>query len=135
MATTTTIGNVVTAVVNNIAKIKTAIGNATTSAAGLMSNTDKSKLDNIKGGYLAMHMGSSHIRFYVEELTFTNGVATITTASVFGTSVKYAGGIAVNDGDVRYWVSKPADDLQINCSDSSRSGKYWVTTILVGSNQ
>ena len=50
MATTTVIGNVVTAVKNNIATIKTAIGNATTSAAGLMSATDKSKLDGIATG-------------------------------------------------------------------------------------
>lgn len=51
MATTkTVIGNVVTAVTNNIAKIKTAIGNATTSAAGLMSNTDKTKLDGVDTG-------------------------------------------------------------------------------------
>lgn len=51
MATTkTVIGNVVTAVTNNIAKIKTAIGNATTSAAGLMSDTDKTKLDGVDTG-------------------------------------------------------------------------------------
>lgn len=42
------IGNVVTAVTNNIAKVKTAIGNATTSAAGLMSSTDKTKLDGVE---------------------------------------------------------------------------------------
>lgn len=48
MATKTVLGNVVTAVTNNIAKIKTAIGNATTSAAGLMSNTDKTKLDGVE---------------------------------------------------------------------------------------
>ena len=47
MATKTVLGNVVTAVTNNIAKIKTAIGNATTSAAGLMSSTDKTKLDGV----------------------------------------------------------------------------------------
>lgn len=50
MATTVTFGNVINAVKNNIATIKTAIGNATTSAAGLMSNTDKSKLDGIATG-------------------------------------------------------------------------------------
>ena len=48
MATKTVLGNVVTAVTNNIAKIKTAIGNATTSAAGLMSSTDKTKLDGVE---------------------------------------------------------------------------------------
>lgn len=50
MATTTVIGNVVTAVTNNIAKIKTAIGNATTSAAGLMTTAQVTKLNGIATG-------------------------------------------------------------------------------------
>ena len=46
----TVIGNVVTAVKNNIATIKTAIGNATTSAAGLMTAAQVTKLDGIAEG-------------------------------------------------------------------------------------
>ena len=50
MATTTVIGNVIKAVTNNIATIKTAIGNATTSAAGLMTTTQVTKLNGIAEG-------------------------------------------------------------------------------------
>ena len=50
MATTTVIGNVVTAVKNNIATIKTAIGNASTSAAGLMTAAQVTKLNGIADG-------------------------------------------------------------------------------------
>lgn len=50
MATTTVIGNVVTAVKNNIATIKSAIGNATTSAAGLMTTAQVTKLNDIATG-------------------------------------------------------------------------------------
>ena len=50
MATTTVIGNVVTAVKNNIATIKTAIGNATTSATGLMTAAQVTKLNGIATG-------------------------------------------------------------------------------------
>lgn len=52
MATTTktVLGNIVTAVANNIAKIKEAIGNASGSDAGLMSSEDKTKLDGMEEG-------------------------------------------------------------------------------------
>lgn len=52
MATTTktVLGNIVTAVINNITKIKEAIGNASTSDAGLMSGDDKTKLDGVDEG-------------------------------------------------------------------------------------
>ena len=50
MATTTVIGNVIKAVTNNIATIKSAIGNATTSAAGLMTTTQVTKLNGIADG-------------------------------------------------------------------------------------
>ncbi len=48
MATSKTVlGNIVNAVVNNISKIKEAIGTASSSTSGLMSSTDKSKLDGV----------------------------------------------------------------------------------------
>lgn len=50
MATTTVIGNVIKAVTNNIATIKSAIGDATTSAAGLMTTTQVTKLNGIAAG-------------------------------------------------------------------------------------
>ena len=50
MATTTVIGNVIKAVTNNIATIKSAIGNATTSAAGLMTTAQVTKLNGIADG-------------------------------------------------------------------------------------
>lgn len=52
MATTTktVLGNIITAVTNNITKIKEAIGDATTSSNGLMSGDDKTKLDSMEEG-------------------------------------------------------------------------------------
>ena len=81
MATTTktVLGNIVTAVTNNIAKIKEAIGNATTSAAGLMSSTDKTKLDGVETS--------------ANKTTIVNNLTTTTT----GSALDAAQGKALSD--------------------------------------
>ena len=48
MSTKITIGNVLESIWENIATVRTKIGNATTSADGLMSSSDKSKIDGVE---------------------------------------------------------------------------------------
>ena len=82
---------------------------------------------NLDSGYFKIKVKTTTIVLIIEEFTFTNGVATKTLQSIFGSIPTYASGICqtkVEDSGVY--------NLKIATAGSTFSGKKWVTMIIFG---
>lgn len=91
---------------------------------------------NLDSGYFKIKVKTTTIVLIIEEFTFTNGVATKTLQSIFGSIPTYASGICqtkVEDSDVyNFTAVKDGNNLKIATAGSTFSGKKWVTMIIFG---
>lgn len=91
---------------------------------------------NLDSGYFKIKVKTTTIVLIIEEFTFTNGVATKTLQSIFGSIPTYASGICqtkVEDSGVyNFTAVKDGNNLKIATAGSTFSGKKWVTMIIFG---
>lgn len=91
---------------------------------------------NLDSGYFKIKVKTTTIVLIIEEFTFTNGVATKTLQSIFGSIPTYASGICqtkVEDsGAYNFTAVKDGNNLKIATAGSTFSGKKWVTMIIFG---
>jgi hypothetical protein len=91
---------------------------------------------NLDSGYFKIKVKTTTIVLIIEEFTFTNGVATKTLQSIFGSIPTYASGICqtkVEDSSVyNFTAVKDGNNLKIATAGSTFSGKKWVTMIIFG---
>lgn len=91
---------------------------------------------NLDSGYFKIKVKTTTIVLIIEEFTFTNGVATKTLQSIFGSIPTYASGICqtkVEDSGVyNFTAVKDGNNLKVATAGSTFSGKKWVTMIIFG---
>lgn len=91
---------------------------------------------NLDSGYFKIKVKTTTVVLIIEEFTFTNGVATKTLQSIFGSIPTYASGICqtkVEDSGVyNFTAVKDGNNLKIATAGSTFSGKKWVTMIIFG---
>lgn len=115
------------------------IGMGTDLSAGDATNLTQAVNDlnsNLDSGYFKIKVKTTTIVLIIEEFTFTNGVATKTLQSIFGSIPTYASGICqtkVEDSGVyNFTAVKDGNNLKIATAGSTFSGKKWVTMIIFG---
>ena len=132
-------------VLNQLLSRSNVVNNALTTEEGyaLDARMGKSLQDqitaqnsNLDSGYFKIKVKTTTIVLIIEEFTFTNGVATKTLQSIFGSIPTYASGICqtkVEDGGVyNFTAVKDGNNLKIATAGSTFSGKKWVTMIIFG---
>lgn len=91
---------------------------------------------NLDSGYFKIKVKTTTIVLIIEEFTFTNGVATKTLQSIFGSIPTYASGICQTkveaSGVYNFTAVKDGNNLKIATAGSTFSGKKWVTMIIFG---
>ena len=132
-------------VLNQLLSRSNVVNNALTTEEGyaLDARMGKSLQDqitaqnsNLASGYFKIKVKTTTIVLIIEEFTFTNGVATKTLQSIFGSIPTYASGICqtrVEDSGVyNFTTVKDGNNLKIATAGSTFSGKKWVTMIIFG---
>ena len=132
-------------VLNQLLSRSNVVNNALTTEEGyaLDARMGKSLQDqitaqnsNLDSGYFKIKVKTTTIVLIIEEFTFTNGVATKTLQSIFGSIPTYASGICqtkVEDSSVyNFTAVKDGNNLKIATAGSTFSGKKWVTMIIFG---
>jgi hypothetical protein len=132
-------------VLNQLLSRSNVVNNALTTEEGyaLDARMGKSLQDqitaqnsNLDSGYFKIKVKTTTIVLIIEEFTFTNGVATKTLQSIFGSIPTYASGICqtkVEDSGVyNFTAVKDGNNLKIATAGSTFSGKKWVTMIIFG---
>lgn len=132
-------------VLNQLLSRSNVVNNALTTEEGyaLDARMGKSLQDqitaqnsNLDSGYFKIKVKTTTIVLIIEEFTFTNGVATKTLQSIFGSIPTYASGICqtkVEDsGAYNFTAVKDGNNLKIATAGSTFSGKKWVTMIIFG---
>ena len=91
---------------------------------------------NLDSGYFKIKVKTTTIVLIIDEFTFTNGVATKTLQSIFGSIPTYASGICQTkveySGVYNFTAVKDGNNLKIATAGSTFSGKKWVTMIIFG---
>ena len=89
---------------------------------------------DLESSYFKMRVKNTIMTLMVEECAFTNGVAYKSLESIFGKEPSFVGGVcqASADGNYFFTVTKDGSNLKIIMSNLAFSGKYWITSILVG---
>ena len=117
------------------AAVVSQIVNDPDSAADVVTAIAKQN-SNLDSGYFKIKVKTTTIVLIIEEFTFTNGVATKTLQSIFGSIPTYASGICqtkVEDSSVyNFTAVKDGNNLKIATAGSTFSGKKWVTMIIFG---